>query len=334
MRALYFSKYGKYFRKHLRFDELKLEGLQDHQVLVEIHAAGINPVDYKIVQGKARLYKNPPKPCKLGFDLSGIVLEAGSGVDDVKVGDEIYSKVGWEQMGTIATHLIVDASEVALKPKNCSFEEAAGLPLASCTALQSLQAGNVGKGTTLLIHGGSGGVGSLAIQYAKHLGAKIYTTTSTANIEMVLGIGVDHAIDYTREDYRTIVKDLDVVFDTVGSDYTEESIAVLKHGGKLITIAGPLDHQTTLDIGIKPWLRTLNSWMNRRLTKKCRAKGISYRHLWTAQDKEMLKEVAKLVEEDILKPIIDTVYPFEDAVEALTHSQTGRSKGKLIVKVK
>ena len=333
MKALYFTGYGKDITKQLRFEELRLDVLKPHQVLIEIHAAGINPVDYKIVQGKARIYKNPPKPSKLGFDLSGVIMEIGTEVIDLNIGDEIYSKVGWDQMGTFSTHLIVDAAEVAQKPQNCSFEEAAGLPLAACTAIQSLRAGKVTNGSKILIHGGSGGVGSLAVQYAKHLGATVYSTTSTNNIALVSSLGANHIIDYTTQDYRIMLSNLDVVFDTVGGAYTEDSINVLKQGGKLITIAGHIDDQTTEDIGIANWLRTLNRWKGRRLIKKCKAKDIYYRHLWTVQDKEMLKEVANLVEEEVIKPLVDTIYPFEKTIEALCHSQSGRARGKLIVKM-
>ena len=211
MKALFLQKYGLFIRRNLQFLEKELAKPGENDLLIEVFAAGLNPVDYKIIYGMALAFTRPKRPFPLGFDLSGVVIGKGENVQDFTIGDAVYAKVPWEQMGTIATQISVRSDMVALKPKNINFEEAAGIPLVGCTVVDSFKVAEIKEGTSVLIYAGSGGIGSFAIQYAKYLGAYVYTTTSTSNVEWVKKLGADCVIDYKKEDYKKIVQNVDVV---------------------------------------------------------------------------------------------------------------------------
>lgn len=334
MKSLYLKSYGKNIRKKLFFLETETPKPEADEVLIEIHAAGLNPVDYKIVHGVAKIFWNPAKPFALGFDLAGIIIGKGDAVNNFQIGDEVYAKVTWPQMGTISTHLAVKADAIALKPKSMTFVEAASIPLAACTVIQSFDVAGILKGTRVLIHAGSGGIGTFAIQYAKLMGAYVYTTTSTDNVDLVKSLGADCVIDYKKEDYRQLVKEVDVVYDTLGGRFTRDALQVVKTGGKIISIAGHIDDETTAWLKIPKFYQTLNSWMGRRLMKAMRSKNVFYKHVWMFQDQELLAKIAKLIEAGKIRAVIDREYNFEDAIEALVYLQTNRAKGKVVVRVK
>ena len=249
MKALQIVSYGE-IKDSLVFNELSKPAVQSNDVLIEVKAAAINPIDKSIILGNLQGMLPIPLPSTSAYDVSGIVLEKGDGVSNFEIGDLVYSRVPQEQMGTLAEYVAVDSAAVSKKPGNISFEEAASIPLAGLTAFQSLEAAGIKKDDRVLIHAGSGGVGSLAIQYAKAQGAFVYTTTSTTNLAWVKALGADRVIDYKTEDYMSIAKDVDIVFDTLGQNYSLESFEVVKTGGIVVSVVGPLDEASAKMFGM------------------------------------------------------------------------------------
>lgn len=333
MKGLFLTNYGFNFKKRLKFLERELPPLGPNDVLITVRSAGLNPVDYKIVYGMALIIMNPPRPFALGFDLAGIVSETGSNVKTLNIGDEVYAKVPWEQMGTIATHIHVNEGMVSLKPKNISFTEAAGIPLVGCTVFDAFEVAELKKDDTILIIGGSGGVGTFAIQYAKFLGAKVTAITSTKNIELVKSLGADMVIDYKQEDFRKLVKDISIVFDTVGGTYPWRSIKVVKKGGKIISIAGHHDDTTLNKVGVTKFFRVLFQIKGYPLLSKMKRKEIFYKHVWSYPKKETLDYIRSLIESGDIKPINNRDFPFEQSIEALNYLRTNRAKGKVTITI-
>lgn len=294
-------------------------------VLVEIKAASINPIDYKLASGGLKDLIPISFPVTIGYDISGIVKEIGSDVTNFEAGDLIYARVPQHQMGTIAEYIAIEQNAVSKKPANLSFEEAASLPLAGLTALQSLERVGIKENDTVLIHAGSGGVGSLAIQYAKSKGAYVYTTTSTKNLDMVKALGADRVIDYKTEDYKTIVKDIDIVFDTLGRNYTLEAFGIIKNGGRVVSVVGPLDEETAKHMGLTDYK------MPEELANLIKLKSANYKLVWMSPNGEHLNIIKSLVEDFKIKPVIDTIYPFADAIKAYEYLTTGRAKGKVVI---
>jgi len=333
MKALRLHAYGKNFHRNLIVDEVERPSPGSNDVLIEVDAAAINPVDYKMARGKVKIVLDPPKPFSLGFDVSGRIIEKGINVRDFKVGDSIYAKVPWNQMGTIATHCLIDQEYIATIPSSISMQEAAGLPLVGCTVMDSFRIGKLQKGMKILILGGSGGVGSFAIQYAKYLGAEVYTTTSTKNVDWVKKLGADHVIDYQKEDYRNKAKGVDFVYDTLGGPHTRKAIKLIKKGGTIISIAGHYDTETLKEVGVPSIYIRINQMAMSILLLRMRLKKITYKHVWSQPNREKLEEIARLVDAGKIRPIIDRVYPFEEAIDALYYLQTNRAKGKVIVAI-
>jgi NADPH:quinone reductase-like Zn-dependent oxidoreductase len=326
MKALQLVKYGE-IKDSLAFNEVSKPTVQANDVLIEVKAAAINPIDKSIVLGNLQGLIPVPFPSTLAYDVSGIVVEKGADVSNFKIGDLVYSRVPQEQMGTIAEYVAVTSVAVSKKPENITFEEAAGLPLAGLTALQSLEYAGIKENDKVLIHAGSGGVGSFAIQYAKAKGAYVYTTTSTSNVNWVKALGADRVIDYKTEDYKTIVKDADIVFDTLGQHYTAEAFEVIKQGGKVISVAGPLDEGSAKMFGMNEYK------LPTELADLTSAKAAEYKFIFMHPNGTHLSEIKSLVETEKIKPIVDKIYPFAESIEAFTHLASGRAKGKIVIKV-
>lgn len=326
MKALQLTKYGD-IQDSLAFNNVEKPTVQANDVLIEIKAAAINPIDKSIILGNLASLLPIPIPSTLAYDVSGIVVEKGEQVNGLEIGDLVYSRVPQEQMGTLAEYVAITSSAVSKKPGNITFEEAAGLPLAGLTALQSLEYAGIGENDRVLIHAGSGGVGSLAIQYAKAKGAYVFTTTSTNNVEWVKELGADRVIDYKKEDYKSIVTEADIVFDTLGKHYSSEAFQVLKKGGKVVSVAGPLDEATAGIFGIPDYK------LPEDLAAATQEKEASYKFIFMHPNGSHLDEIRELVENEKIKPIIDRVYPFEESIEAFMHLASGRAKGKIVVKI-
>ena len=326
MRALQLVKYGE-IKDSLTFNEVSKPSIQVKDVLIEVKAASINPIDNYIIHGNLQGMLPIPLPSTIAYDLSGIVVEKGDEVSNFEIGDLVYSRVPQEQMGTIAEYVAVSSVAVSKKPGNITFEEAAGLPLAGLTAFQSLEYAGIKNNDKVLIHAGSGGVGSFAIQYAKAKGAYVYTTTSTDNVKWVKELGADRVIDYKSEDYKSIVKDVDIVFDTLGNNYTLEAFELIKQGGKVVSVAGPLDEETAKMFGMADYK------LPEELAKLISAKDASYKYIFMHPNGAHLGEIKSLIEDEKIKPIIDKVYSFSESIEAFTHLASGRAKGKIVIKI-
>jgi len=325
----------KFKNSALRFGEMPEPALRDDDVLVAIHAAGLNLLDSKIRSGEFKSILPYRPPFILGHDLAGIVVRVGSKVRQFKPGDQIYARPRDGRVGTFAEFIAVNEADVALKPKNLTMEEAASIPLVGLTAWQVLvEKARLKKGQKVLIHAGSGGVGTFAIQLAKHLGATVATTTSTANVELVKSLGADVVIDYSKDDFATILRDYDVVLNSLGGEVLEKSLQVLKPGGKLISISGPPDPDFAKDIGASWILRQGIRLLSYRIRKKAIRHHVSYSFLFMRASGDQLREITSLVESGVIRPVVDRVFPFESTNDAMAYLEKGHAKGKVIIKVR
>ena len=305
----------------------------DNDVLVEIHASGLNILDSKIRDGEFKLILPYRPPFILGHDVAGTVVRVGSKVRRFKPGDEIYSRPRDGRVGTFAEYIAINEADVALKPRNVSMEEAASIPLVGLTAWQALlERAKLEKGQKVLIHAGSGGVGTFAIQLAKHLGATVATTTSTANVDLVKSLGADVAIDYKRKDFEKVLSGYDVVLNSLDADTLRKSLSVLKPGGKLISISGPPDPDFAREQGLNWVLKQVIRLLSFGIRRKAKGRRISYSFLFMRANGEQLSQITSLIEAGIIRPVMDRVFPFEATNEALAYVEAGRSKGKVVVK--
>ena len=308
--------------------------LREDDVLVQIHAAGVNLLDSKIKDGAFKLILPYRLPLILGNDVAGVVVRVGSRVRRFKVGDEVYARPGDDRIGTFAEFIAMKEDAVAIKPKNLSMEEAASIPLVGLTAWQALiEKANLKKGQKVFIQAGSGGVGTLAIQLAKHVGATVATTTSTANVDLVKRLGADIVIDYKKDDFETMLHDYDVVLNSQDGKTLEKSLRVLKPGGKLISISGPPDPDFAKERGGSLFLKLVMSVLSYGVRKKAKRHHVSYSFLFMRASGDQLREITSLIDSAIIRPVVDRVFPFESTKEALAYVETGRAKGKVIVKV-
>jgi NADPH:quinone reductase-like Zn-dependent oxidoreductase len=324
MKALQIIKYGK-IKEGLSLNEIEKPNVKANDLLVEVKAASLNPIDYKLVEGKLKDVISLNLPCTIGFDVSGVVVEKGADVTNFEIGDEVYSRVPQEQMGTVAEFVAVNSDLVAKKPENVSFEEASGLPLTGLTAIQALERVGIKENDRVLIHAGSGGVGSFAIQYAKAKGAIVYTTTSTKNVGWLKALGADRVIDYKTEDYKEVANNLDLVFDTLGDDYTFDAFEIIKEGGKVASITGPPDEETAKQMGMTDYK------LPEQLSKLINEKSAEYKFTWMQPNGEQLNTITKMVENGDIKPIVDLIYSIEDGLDAYEYLATGRAQGKVII---
>ncbi len=326
MKALQLIKYGE-IKDSLAFNEISKPPVQSKDVLIEVKAAAINPIDKSIIAGNLQGLLPIPLPSSMAYDVSGIVLETGDEVSNFEIGDLVYSRVPQEQMGTLAEYVSVNSAAVSKKPGNISFAEAASIPLAGLTALQSLENAGIKENDKVLIHAGSGGVGSFAIQYAKTKGAYVYTTTSTSNVQWVKKLGADRVIDYKTEDYKSIVKGADIVFDTLGQNYTAEAFEVIKKGGKVVSVVGPLDEESAKMFGMNDYK------LPAELARLSADHEALYKFIFMHPNGSHLEEIKSLIEDEKIKPIIDTIYPFIKSIDALVHLASGRAKGKIVIQI-
>lgn len=330
MKAFIVDKYKK--GRVLRLGEMPDPVLADHDVLVQIHAAGLNPLDAKIRDGAFKPLLPYRPPFILGHDMAGIVTRIGSKVRRFKVGDAVYARPRDGRVGTLAEAIAVHEDDLALKPTNLTMAEAAAIPLVGLTAWQALvERAGLRKGQKVLIHAGSGGVGTFAIQLAKHLGATVATTTSTANVDLVKSLGADIVIDYKKQEFEQVLSGYDVVLNSLAGDTLEKSLGVLKPGGKLISISGPPDPEFARQQGLNGVLRLLMRLLSFNIRRKAKGRGISYSFLFMRADGGQLNQITSLIEAGTIRPVMDRVFPFEATNEALAFIETGRSKGKVVV---
>jgi NADPH:quinone reductase-like Zn-dependent oxidoreductase len=334
MKAFIVKKYEKKEKLHLA--DWAEPTVKANDVLVEIHAASVNPLDLMIRNGEFKLFLPYKPPFVTGHDLAGVITQIGSKVTKFKVGDQVYARPSDHKVGAFAQYISIDENEVALKPKNLSMEEAGSIPLIGLTTWQALvEIANVKKGQKVFIQAGSGGVGTFAIQLAKHLGAFVATTTSQKNSTLVKSLGADLIIDYKTEDFETKLKDYDLVLHSnKDSKILEKSLRVLKPGGQLISLVGPPTPEFAAAIGL-PWpLKLVIKLLSSSARKKAKKLNVAFKFLFMRAEGNQLGEITKLIEAGIIKPVIDKVFPFEQTNDALAYVETGRSKGKVVIKIK
>ena len=304
----------------------------DHDVLVDIHAAGVNMLDAKLRDGEFKLILPYKTPFTLGHDLAGVVARVGSAVTRFTVGDRVYGRARDGRVGTFAERIAVHEDDLAIKPARLSMAEAASVPLVALTAWQALvERADLQPGEKVLIHAGSGGVGTYAIQLAKHLGATVATTTGTSNVEWVRDLGADIVVDYRTQAFETLVHDYDVVLDSQGGVTLAKSLRVLKAGGIAIGIAGPPDPDFARTQGLGLPLRLVLALLSFKTRRAARRRGVRYSFLFMRASGAQLDEITKLIDSGVLHPIVDRTYPFDQAPQALAHVEGGRAKGKVAI---
>ncbi|MDR6840984.1 NADP-dependent oxidoreductase [Pseudoxanthomonas sacheonensis] len=333
MKAFIIDRYDK--KDPMRFGETPAPELRDDDVLIEVHAAGLNVLDSKIKSGEFKQILPYRMPLVLGHDVAGVVTRVGSRVRQFKVGDEVYSRPPDRRIGTFAEFIAVNENDVAPKPKNITMEEAASIPLVGLTVWQALvERCGLKTGQKIFIQAGSGGVGTFAIQLAKHLGATVATTTSSANRDLVKGLGADIVIDYKKDDFEKALQDYDVVLHSQDAAALEKSLRVLKPGGMLISISGPPDPAFAKGIRAPWFVRLIVRLLSSGVRKKAARRNLKYSFLFMRANGNQLREITRLVEAGAIKPVIDRVFPFESSNEALAYVEAGRAKGKVVVKIK
>ncbi|MER9850224.1 NADP-dependent oxidoreductase [Mesorhizobium sp. M0106] len=333
MKAFVVDKYNK--KGTLRLAEMPEPELQDSDVLVEVHAAGVNLLDSKVKTGEFKLILPYRRPFILGHDVAGKVIRVGSKVSKFKAGDEVYARPRDGRIGTFAEFIAVNEADVALKPENLSMEEAASIPLVGLTAWQTLiERANLKKGQKVFIQAGSGGVGTFAIQLAKHLGATVATTASAASADLVKSLGADVVVDYRKDDLEKVLSGYDVVLNSQDAKTLEKSLRVLKPGGKLISISGPLDAEFAREKGLNLMLRLVLSFLSRGIRAKAKRRGVQFSFLFMWAQGDQLSKITALIEAGAIRPVVDRVFPFEATNDALAYVETGRAKGKVVIKVR
>ena len=301
-------------------------------VLIRVQAAGVNALDEKIRAGEFKQILPYSLPLVLGNDVAGTVIRVGAGVRRFKPGDVVYGRPDKDRIGTFAELIAVAGVDLALAPATVSIEEAGSLPLVALTAWQALvERGRVQPGQKVLIHAGAGGVGSIAIQLAKHLGATVATTASRSNADFVRGLGADIVIDYRAEDFEERLSGYDLVLDSLGGENLEKSLRVLKPGGKAIGISGPPDPRFARDAGLNPVLRLAIAALSRKVRRQAKKLGVSYEFLFMRADGEQLSRITDLVNDGVLRPVVGSVFPFEQTVEALASVNEGGIRGKTVI---
>lgn len=333
MKAFIVERYGS--AEQVRSSEVPEPAMREDDVLVQIHAAGVNPLDAKLRDGEFKLILPYPLPLILGNELAGVVVRVGAGVRRFKAGDEVYARPGKDRIGTFAELIVIREDELAMKPKNLTMEEAASIPLVGLTAWQALiEKAKLKKGQKVLIHAGSGGVGTFAIQLAKQVGAFVATTTSTENIDLVKRLGADVVIDYKKARFESVLRDYDVVLNSLDVQTLMKSVQVLKPGGQLISISGPPDPQFAVDLQLNPVFKLLMRLLSFKIRRLAERHRVSYSFLFMRASGTQLAQISALIEAGDIRPVLDRVFPFESTKAAMAYVETGRAKGKVVVKVR
>ncbi|MEG9550427.1 MULTISPECIES: NADP-dependent oxidoreductase [Streptomyces griseus group] len=331
MKAFLIERYGD--RAGVRAGEVPDPEVGADDVLVKIHAASVNPLDLKLRDGAFKAFLPYRLPLVLGNDLAGTVVRVGPAVTRFAVGDEIYARPDKDRIGTFAELIAVHQDDVAIKPATLTMEEAASLPLVALTAWQALvERAQVQPGQKVLIHAGAGGLGTIAVQLARALGAHVAATASTAKADLVKELGADVVVDYRKQDFETVLDGYDVVLDSLGGENLAKSLRVLKPGGKAIGVAGPPDAAFARELGLNPILRIVMSALSFTTRRRAKRRGVTYSFLFMKAGGGTLREFARLVDAGKIRPVVDRVFPFDQTPKAMEYVEKGRAKaGKVVI---
>ena len=333
MKALTFKRYGK--SPEIGFRDLPRPTLKADELLVEVHAAGLNPIDNMVMTGMFKPILSFQFPATLGSDLAGVVVAVGSQVTRFKPGDAVFASLFDLGRGSLAEFAVVPEHAAALKPANLDFVQAASIPMVGLTSWQALnERARLQAGQKVFIPAGSGGIGTFAIQLAKHLGARVGTTVSTGNIELVRSLGADEVVDYKKQAFEEVLHGYDAVLGTVRGDALEKAMAILKPGAKIVSLIGPLDAAFARARGLNLVLRGVFGLMSRKIRRLANRQGASYSFLFVRPDGHQLAQLGQLLEAQRIRPVIDKVFTFEQAKEALDYLAQGHAKGKVVVSMR
>ncbi|HFT1960677.1 TPA: NADP-dependent oxidoreductase [Enterobacter ludwigii] len=332
MKAFTFKRYGK--SPELGFDDVDFPSPSDDEILVKVYAVGLNPIDNMIPTGMFKRVLHFSLPATLGSDVSGVVVATGRRVTRFKAGDEVFASIFDRGTGSLAEFVRVPENLAALKPATLDFVQAASLPMVSLTSWQALtERAKLRAGQKVFIPAGSGGIGSFAIQLAKHLGATVGTTTSTANIDWVSRLGADEVVDYKKQEFEKVLSGYDIVLGTIRGDAIEKSTQILKPGGKIVSLIGPLDTAFARERHLNVFLRFVLGLLSRKIMRLSKKRGLTYSFLFVRPDGSQLSQIAELMDAQRIKPVIDNVFPFDETGDAFAYLARGHAKGKVVVKI-
>lgn len=333
MKALILKRYGK--SDQLAFADIPRPAIKPNEILVQVHAVGLNPIDNKIPTGAFKPIIKLQLPATMGSDVAGVVVEVGNRVTKFNVGDAIFASVFDLGTGTLAEFAVVPEYAAAPKPANLDFVEAASIPMVGLTAWQALkERAQVKPGQKVFIPAGSGGIGTFAIQLAKYLGAQVGTTTSTANVNLVKRLGADEVIDYKQQEFEDVLRGYDVVLGTVMGDGVKKSLQILNPNASVVSLIGPPDAAFARARGMNFVMKFIFGLLSRKIINQARQRGAEYSFLFVHPDGRQLAEIGKLLEESHIRPVIDRVFPFTQTKEALAYLDAGRAKGKVVVQLR
>jgi len=332
MKAFILKRYGK--SDQFAFAEIPRPTIKPDEILVQVHAVGLNPVDNKIPTGAFKPILKFQLPATMGSDVAGVVVEVGSRVARFKPGDAVFASVFDLGKGTLAEFAVVPERVAALKPENLDFVQAASIPMVGLTSWQALkERAQIKPGQKVFIPAGSGGIGSFAIQLATYFGAQVATTTSTANLELVKRLGADEVIDYKQLEFEDVLKGYDVVLGTVGGDSIEKSLQILKPKSSVVSLVGPPDAAFAEARGMNFFMKFVFGLLSGKIIRQARKRDLEYSFMFVRPNGRQLAEIGKLIEAWHILPVIDKVFPFDQTKEALAYLDTGRAKGKVVVQV-
>lgn len=332
MKALTFKRYGK--SSDIGFSELPRPIPKLDEILVQVHAVGLNPIDIMIPKGIFKPILKFKLPAILGSDLAGVVVAVGSEVTRFKPGDSIFASIFDLGIGALAELTVIPEHVAAKKPSNLDFVQAASIPMVGLTSWQALKEHiNLKSDQKIFIPAGSGGIGTFAIQLAKNIGATVATTTSTGNFHLVKELGADEVIDYTKYEFEHIISGYDAVLGTIRGNNLEKSVNILKPGSKIVSLIGPLDADFAKERRLNFFLTLLFKLMSRKIILIAKRKEITYSFLFVRPDGKQLTEIGDLLESGLIHPVIDKVFPFHQAKEALDYLAKGRARGKVVISI-
>ena len=333
MKAFVFRRYGK--PDEIGFADTPRPVPRPDEILVQVHAAGLNPIDNMIPKGTFKPLLKFKLPATLGSDLAGVVVEAGSRVSRFKPGDAVFASIFDQGTGSLAEFAIVPEKAAALKPANMDFVQAASIPMVGLTSWQALRERiRLKPGQKVFIPAGSGGIGTFAIQLAKVLGAKVGTTTSTGNVDLVRSLGADEIVDYKKQEFETVLRDYDAVLGTVRGDALFKSLRILNPNSTIASLIGPPDAAFARARGMNFFMVFLFGLLSRKIIRQAGKRGVAYSFVFVHPDGGQLAEIGELLKAGRIRPVIDKVFPFEQTKEALAYLAQGRAKGKVVVQLR
>ncbi len=332
MKALILKRYGK--SDQLEFADIPRPKIKQDEMLVQIHAAGLNPIDYLIPKGAFKPILKFQLPATMGSDLAGVVVDVGSRVTRFKPGDSVFASIFDLGTGALAEFAVVPESAAAIKPVNLDFVQAASIPMVGLTSWQALKdRAQIKPGQKVFIPAGSGGLGTFAIQLAKHLGATVGTTTSTGNVSLVQRLGADEVVDYKKQEFEDVLQGYDVVLGTIRGDAIQKSLKILKPKSSVVSLIGPPDATFARTRGMNFFMKFIFGLISCKIIRQAKKRGAEYSFLFLHPDGHQLEEIGKLLDARHIVPVIDKVFPFEQTQEALHYLEEGRAKGKVVVKI-